>query len=136
MPDTLIPTAHHQKTYHVPSKFQRKVCMCEDPAPPMFDATKRPAHVSCCSTCRLPFRWNLRKCTNCKEWFIKDFRTRFSGCARHTKCFDCLMEIDEPCCEFAEIKTTVALFGPLGLNPREVPQEERDAAFDMPSVFD
>lgn len=135
MAELEIPTAHHHKLYHVPPNFTRRVCMCKDPGPPLFDYEKRPSAINCCQTCRKPFRWNLRRCTICEVWFIKDFRRENSNCARHTKCLSCL-ESTETCCEFAAIPRGVSIFGPLGLNPREIPQELIDAVVDMPSVFD
>lgn len=133
--DMVEDTKHHYSTIHVPSKFSRLLCMCKEPGPPLFDGTKRPSHVNTCKTCLKPYRWNLRHCTVCKDWFIKDFRSDISDCVTHTKCWKCLTTT-EVCCGQAYTAKARSRFGPLGLNPREVPQEEIDAAFDMPSVFD
>lgn len=133
--DMSADTRHHRNPHHVPTRYQHRLCMCDEPGTPLFDGKKRPAHVNSCSTCLKPYRWNLRHCTECGEWFIKDFRSRISNCARHTKCWKCL-ESTPVCCEFAANPTNAIIFGPLGLNPREISQEEKDAAYDVPSVFD
>ena len=133
--DMDVDTLHYRNLQHVPPTLRPRVCMCQDPGPPMFDPRKRPAAVVCCSACQKPYRWNIRHCTtdSCRKWFIKDFRRKAIDCVRHTKCFQC--SFDEPMCDCSKETSTRPDFGPLSFNPREVSQEEMDAAF-KPSPFD
>ena len=126
-------TKHHRSLIHVPSKFTRIVCMCPEPGAPLFDPEKRPSAISCCRNCLKPYRWYIRRCTVCNEWFIKDFRRKLLDCVRHTKCWDHLQN-ECPCDKEKSIRPD---FGPLSFNPRKVSKEEMDAALpDLPSVFD
>lgn len=133
-------TKHHRAPYVVPRKYHDRVCMCAEPGPVLFGARRPGPKINCCATCRKPFRYYLQRCTNCREWFIKDFRKSEYGCARHTRCWECIKST-EPCECIKEVLTPSLAnrdFDPLGLNPREVSQEERDAAFalDLKSPFD
>lgn len=133
--DLVEDTKHHRSLIHVPSKFTRIVCMCPEPGAPLFDPEKRPSAISCCKNCMKPYRWYIRHCCNCGEWFIKDFRRKFSDCSRHPLCFPCV-ETREPCSCMKE-QSNRPDFGPLSFNPRKVSKEEMDAALpDLPSVFD
>lgn len=128
-------TEHLRKKYLIPRTLQDRVCMCDEHTGTLFDYSKRAGPLmQCCKACRKPFRWYVRKCIVCHEWFIKDFRFKAVDCAKHSKCWMHSSAIHECDCEKEEsIRTD---FGPLGLNPREVSEEEMNAAFDMPSVFD
>ena len=137
--DWLKDTEHYRKKYLIPATLQPKVCMCDEPGSPMFDSVKRFIMMSCCSTCRKPYRWYVRKCTNCTKWFIKDFRIKAVDCARHEKCWDCttLPYVNMIArCDCPKESTNRPDFEPLGYNPRVPTREEMDAAFDMPSAFD
>lgn len=142
-------TKHHRSLIHVPSKFTRIVCMCPEPGPPLFDPEKRPSAISCCRNCMKPYRWYIRRCTACNEWFIKDFRRQQFDCVRHTKCYDCIEALGTwkhipvlgmvmlLICECPKENSGRVDFGPLSFNPRKVSKEEMDAALpDLPSVFD
>lgn len=134
--DALEDTLHYRNTKRVPGRFINRVCMCDEPGPPLFDPEKRPAAIMCCSRCLKPYRWNIRHCTNggCRKWFIKDFRRKDFDCIKHTKCYECTQGCDN--CECKKETSKRVDFGPLGFNPPEVSQDEMDAAFEMPSVFD
>lgn len=128
-------TKHIRNAKYIPITLQDRVCMCVEPGSPLFNYDKRLGPlVQCCKTCRKPYRWNVRHCTMCGAWFIKDFRKKSKDCVKHGRCWECL-NVDIVCaCDKED--TIRPDFGPLGLNPKVYSQEEMDAAFDMPSVFD
>ena len=134
--DMVMDTKHTFNKHYVPIRLQDRVCMCDEHYGTLFDYTHRAGPLmQCCKACRKPFRWYIRHCTVCHEWFIKDFRKKSVDCVKHTKCWEhTVSELYTCTCDKEQsIRTD---YGPLGFNPREVSEEEMNAAFDMPSVFD
>lgn len=119
----------------IPRSLQTKVCMCKESSGVMRGATKQTMRMQSCKDCRKPFRWYVRRCTECKSWFIHDFYFAAYECARHTRCWTCIQET-EPCADLlGKQVNTIRDFGPLGLNPRKFTREELDSAFDWVSPF-
>lgn len=132
---TLADTEHYRKSYLIPRTIQPIVCMCSDPGPPLFDYSSRPGpKMNCCKTCRKPYRWYVRICTACREYYVRDFR-RVSSCIKHQKCIDCYNKTNRCGCSSTWSEGGLCDFGPLGLNPRIYTAEETAGVFDSGGPF-
>lgn len=134
--DVLEVSGHSHAKYRVPIKYQTRVCMCNEFSGVLFANRKPGPFLSCCVTCKKPFRYYVRHCTGCNDWFLKDFRRKEFDCPRHSLCFKCIESGEYEPCDCYPINTKRLDFGPFGLNPREVSKEAMDSAFDFKSPFD
>lgn len=121
---SLSEIKHYRLTKLVPTKFQSRVCMCEE----YHGVSSRYRRMNYCAKCQKPYRWYLRRCVGCKEWYIKDFRIWAKECPRHSKCWDCIQGNRCECLQAVD-EPRPGDFSPLGLNPKRFTSEEL-AEFD------
>ena len=119
---------------YIPQTLAIKVCMCNPPGPLLHASREREMLMNHCAACGKPYRWYVRYCTVCKEPFVKDFRRKEFDCVRHTKCWDCF-KTSLTICACDKEHSIREDFGPLGINPRKVSQEERSNAFTFKGPF-
>ena len=133
--------SHYQDPTLVPRLFRDRVCTCITDDRGIVNPSKRPdvsnhvkrvtGRLNVCDACLKPKRYHLRRCTKCRDWFIKDFKLYYYDCPRHTMCWDCI-QVNEPCeCmtpPFGPHKTDRT---PLGLNPKKYAPEELEDVFDF-----
>jgi len=113
--------------YNLTSDFRERVCTCEH--------IKYVTGKWRCGNCGLVPVHYLYKCIDCGEIFIKDFSFPWF-CSVCPTCYDCSKDIAAPCLlhgiiplwrETYSIENGAPLGEPLGLNPREITDEERAA---------
>lgn len=104
----------------IPYTHTHKMCKCPDS---YAGGTENRNHLLYHLDCGKLLRWQGMYCTVCKQYYIKDFRTSNSGCARHHKCWDCLQSTEE-CCELAVRHGLPPYYEPIGVNPRKYTDEE------------
>jgi hypothetical protein len=109
----------------IPIKFRRAVCMCADP---VVDHGHEHRFLVWCKNCYKPMRWQLRKCSNCTEWYIRDFQD-VNNCkyVRHQRCWECLHIDGTSRCDGNLCIPEKYSSSPIGLNPREITMSEEEA---------
>ena len=114
--------------YGLPADFRDRVCTCE-----RINYTTNPTSWAC-GNCGKPPVHHLNRCVDCSTVFIKDFSFPWF-CTICPTCYECSKNIAAPCLDHDIIplwrnkyttETGAPLGKPLGLNPRELTDEERN----------
>lgn len=134
----MLDTEHYTKKYLIPRTIQQVVCMCDEPGPLLFGDRKSAAFkMNSCSKCLKPYRHYARICTECKSYYVRDFR-RVASCIRHQTCIECYEtpSFNQKCdCGPFYSEGGICDYGPLGLNPRTYTAEETADVFTSGGPF-
>lgn len=94
-----------RQLHNMPLYIRQLVCTCQtiditkwkwydfrtwEPGMPNTDY-----HILICNSCRKPESYNLHKCTECEEIFIKDFYSSF--CYEEPLCWNCTQDFPYRC---------------------------------------
>ena len=113
--------------YNIPADFRDRVCTCEK--------YKIESYAWHCGNCKKPPVHNLYKCVDCGDLFLRDFNFPWF-CSVCPTCYECSKNIAAPCLQHGVIpwlkeRYTIDIGAPvgepLGLNPKEITDDERNA---------
>lgn len=123
--DTETKGYEHRYIYNLPADYRDRVCTCE--------RHKIKEYTWRCGNCNKPPVHFLYKCVDCSQLFLRDFSFPWF-CSVCPTCYDCSKNIAAPCLlhniiplwrERYSVEIGAPLGEPLGLNPREITDEER-----------